>query len=627
MKWVQISICAGLVSISATAAINSASQDILRMAQSGVSEQVMQGYVNNSSASYNLNADDILYLQNNNVPQSVISSMISHDNNIAQGQAPNNSQPPQNFTDNQAPPPDQTAQVNPPDAYANQQATGDQSAQVMQVSPDQAPPQVASFYNALSPYGSWIYLEGSGWCWQPNEVRTASNWQPYCDNGQWLYCDDGWYWQSGYNWGWAPFHYGRWWQASCGWVWFPDTVWAPSWVCWRNTGDYCGWAPLPPSGFRGYGRAGFHFGVGVDVGIGAGLFTFIHFGDMFHGDYRHHEIPRSQATQIYNRTRVINNVTVVNNNYARNPGISRQTVQRYTGTVHVASVRTSTADPRVALPGVERNGSQVSIVRPQQAPAPERTTHIVGHRLPANARSVPTTPIRNNNSPRVNNSQETIRSQRQTTAPSAATEPRNTSAQPRERLQSPKATDTSRAQNQRGAEHQQTTTGSTVTETPRTNPRVTETPRTSPPSRTPNVTQTPHVSETPRPTTPRATDLPRPNPTVKEVPHPSNPRASEIPNPSPRVTEIPHPAPAPAPRVNAEVHQAHPTPSPRIETPREPIHEPAGARTPLEVPHAQSAPHVSAPPAPHVSAPPPHVSAPPQAHEGPPPGQQHRPDH
>ena len=366
--------CASLLSLSATAAINAASQDVLKMVQNGVSEDVIQGYVNWSSTAYNLNADDILSLQQNGVPQPVISSMLAHDSTLAQGQAPYSpdqppqyaqpqndqapeySQQPQNYNNNQAP---VGVQVNPPDvnAYGNTQGYGDQgctdqNVPVMQVAPDQAPPQVSSFYSALQPYGSWIYLEGHGWCWQPSVVRANYSWQPYCDNGQWVYCNDGWYWQSGYPWGWAAFHYGRWWHASCGWVWFPDTVWAPSWVCWRDSGDYCGWAPLPPSGWNGYGRPGFHFGVNVGVGLGAGLFTFIHFGDMFHGDYHHHAIGRSEVTQIYNRSRVINNVHVVNNYYARNPGISRETVQRYTGPIHVANVRTSTADPRTSRPGV-----------------------------------------------------------------------------------------------------------------------------------------------------------------------------------------------------------------------------------------------------------------------------------
>jgi len=199
--------------LSASGAINSASQEILRMVNQGVSQDVIQNYISGTSASYSLNADDILYLQQNGVPQPVISSMITHDNSIAQSttqpyssqQSPSYSQDQSQSYQTSTSDYQTTQQVNPPDAYATQNYGQDQ--QVVQVAPQQAPPQVASFYDDLRPYGNWIYLEGSGWCWQPYEVRTVSNWQPYCDNGTWVYSEDGWYWQSYYNWGWAPFHY------------------------------------------------------------------------------------------------------------------------------------------------------------------------------------------------------------------------------------------------------------------------------------------------------------------------------------------------------------------------------------------------------------------------------------
>ena len=90
------------------------------------------------------------------------------------------------------------------------------------------------FYNNLSPYGTWVSLEGYGWCWQPRAVVISHGWRPYCDGGHWVYTDAGWFWQSDYSWGWAPFHYGRWYQhPRCGWVWTPDRVWGPAWVTWR----------------------------------------------------------------------------------------------------------------------------------------------------------------------------------------------------------------------------------------------------------------------------------------------------------------------------------------------------------------------------------------------------------
>src|SRR5580700_10197841 len=73
-----------------------------------------------------------------------------------------------------------------------------------------APEDVNYFYSDLSPYGQWVDLAGYGWCWQPTVVAGNSQWQPYSDDGHWIYTDAGWFWQSDYPWGWAPFHYGRW---------------------------------------------------------------------------------------------------------------------------------------------------------------------------------------------------------------------------------------------------------------------------------------------------------------------------------------------------------------------------------------------------------------------------------
>src|SRR6185436_19543403 len=90
-------------------------------------------------------------------------------------------------------------------------------------------------------------VDNFGLCWRPTVSVVSPGWRPYCQRGRWLYTDCGWYWQSDYTWGWAPFHYGRW---QChdrwGWMWLPDRTWGPAWVTWRHSRDYCGWAPLPP---------------------------------------------------------------------------------------------------------------------------------------------------------------------------------------------------------------------------------------------------------------------------------------------------------------------------------------------------------------------------------------------
>src|SRR5215831_12710251 len=104
---------------------------------------------------------------------------------------------------------------------------------------------MSSFYDTLSPYGQWVQVAPFGWCWTPYDV--PSDWRPYSD-GQWQYTNYGWCWAANEPWGWAPYHYGRWvLDESYGWVWVPGTVWAPAWVAWSSSGDWVGWAPLPPS--------------------------------------------------------------------------------------------------------------------------------------------------------------------------------------------------------------------------------------------------------------------------------------------------------------------------------------------------------------------------------------------
>ncbi len=100
------------------------------------------------------------------------------------------------------------------------------------------------FYTSLSPYGSWIEFGDGVYGWKPFHMRNI--WAPYSD-GQWIWTDDGWYWDSYEPFGYIVYHYGRWYYDDFyGWVWIPDYQWAPAWVDWRYDNDYIGWAPLPP---------------------------------------------------------------------------------------------------------------------------------------------------------------------------------------------------------------------------------------------------------------------------------------------------------------------------------------------------------------------------------------------
>jgi hypothetical protein len=124
------------------------------------------------------------------------------------------------------------------------------------------------FYQTLAPYGSWIQVEGYGYCWQPT-IRDA-DWQPYAF-GHWAHTDDGWLWISDDTepWGWICYHYGRWINFdNLGWVWVPGYTWAPAWVTWRYGDGYCGWAPMPPSRYPGEISFGwFNFCAVTDMGM------------------------------------------------------------------------------------------------------------------------------------------------------------------------------------------------------------------------------------------------------------------------------------------------------------------------------------------------------------------------
>jgi hypothetical protein len=100
------------------------------------------------------------------------------------------------------------------------------------------------FYQNLAPYGQWIEDPKYGYVWSPN-VDAA--FRPYYSNGHWALTGNGNTWISGYAWGWACFHYGRWtFNKYYGWLWIPGQDWGPAWVSWCEGNGFYGWAPLSP---------------------------------------------------------------------------------------------------------------------------------------------------------------------------------------------------------------------------------------------------------------------------------------------------------------------------------------------------------------------------------------------
>jgi len=260
--------------------------EVVKLAQSGVDLSVIKNYISNSTAAFNLDADKIITLKDVGVPTEVVNAMMDRDKALYLAAA-----------------------VPPPVVSAPAVATTPTDT-----APPTQPVTVNYFDTTLTPYGSWVVVEGYGRCWRPTTVIYDANWRPYCDRGHWVYTDCGWYWDSDYAWG-VTFHYGRWFRHDhFGWCWYPDTEWAPSWVTWRSSSDYCGWAPLPPLAVYRPGVGFFYRGASVsvsfDFGLRADCFTFVSPDRFCEHHPRRFCVEPERVTRVYSHTTVINNFNV-----------------------------------------------------------------------------------------------------------------------------------------------------------------------------------------------------------------------------------------------------------------------------------------------------------------------------
>jgi hypothetical protein len=97
----------------------------------------------------------------------------------------------------------------------------------------------------LTSYGSWNYLPGFGYGWQP--FGLAAGWAPFSQGGWGFYSGLGWTWLSSEPWGWLPYHFGNWeYNPVFGWLWFPGfwDYWCPAPVRWYGGGGRIGWGPI-----------------------------------------------------------------------------------------------------------------------------------------------------------------------------------------------------------------------------------------------------------------------------------------------------------------------------------------------------------------------------------------------
>src|ERR1700722_15987125 len=264
-----------------------------------------------------------------------------------------------------APPDDGSTPVAPPpDASSPPMVdnTGDYST----------PDDTAYFYDSLAPYGAWVYVPGAGLCWQPTVYVVDHTWRPYSDRGRWAYTDCGWYWQSDYSWGWAAFHYGRWFRDPArGWVWAPNRLWGPAWVSWRQSADYCGWAPLPPAA-KFVAGIGFRVGNNVvaakyEFGLTAHRYIFIPIERMTDAAPARYSLLPAQGAGLMQQTTVINNFKVENNRVV-NHGVDPQRVTEVAGVeVRQAEIRDlpRTTDGKMPSDRMGRQDGKLVIYRPQ----------------------------------------------------------------------------------------------------------------------------------------------------------------------------------------------------------------------------------------------------------------------
>ena len=232
-----------------------------------------------------------------------------------------------------------------------------------------------SFYDELSPYGQWINDPQYGYVWRPDVDQEE--FRPYYTNGRWAMTEYGNTWVSNYDWGWAPFHYGRWvYNRYNDWLWIPGTTWGPAWVSWRSGGGQYGWAPLGPT-----------LSIGINIGRGGYripdmCWNFVPYNNIYYNNYPRYYGNRNriyiQNTVIINNTYVYNNrtyytgpraddirrntnqnVTVYNVNRNGRPGASRidnNTVNIYSPRASRGSSNTN-ASPREAIEGNINRGA------------------------------------------------------------------------------------------------------------------------------------------------------------------------------------------------------------------------------------------------------------------------------
>ena len=115
---------------------------------------------------------------------------------------------------------------------------------------DTDPSALTDFHQTLDSHGTWVDDPTYGTVWVPASSEVGATYTPYTTGGHWAYdANNDYVWVSDYDWGWAPYHYGRWVEIDGrGWSWIPGREYRGAWVTWGADGGYgtVGWAPMAP---------------------------------------------------------------------------------------------------------------------------------------------------------------------------------------------------------------------------------------------------------------------------------------------------------------------------------------------------------------------------------------------
>lgn len=366
--------------------------DIVKLVQAGVGEEVLLAFVTGTDQPFDAGSAEIIYLHDLGVSATVITALLEHDSTPemqARRQAVGAAKPlppgvalttpatniytPKETFD-LAPNPPEPEPVNEPSSGAPVEPfpVATEAELAYDGSPAAATVSYNYWYSSLAPYGSWVSVGGYGPCWRPTVAVCNSAWRPYGDCGRWLWTSAGWYWYSDYSWGWGPFHYGRWFcPPGLGWVWAPGRCWGPSWVSWRYTPSYCGWAPLPPAACY-VPRSGFYFnsasvGIGCDFGLSASAYVFLPYNRFCDRRPYNYYVGGGHAQAIYKDSAVINNYIVGGNNTVVNRGVGLERIAQATrGNIRQVALRDSAAMRNVGprQEQLARDGTALAVHRP-----------------------------------------------------------------------------------------------------------------------------------------------------------------------------------------------------------------------------------------------------------------------